>query len=262
MKIYIMTDMEGVSGIRREAEVSKRDPAYARGQALFVGDVNAAVAGAFDGGATEVLVWDSHSGGGNLPLAQMDPRADYCDNGGIREFIWGLDRTYAGYFAIGYHARAGTGNAFLEHTQCGESVFNYTVNGVPYGELGQQALLAGAHGVPQLLVSGDQAACAEALELTPGIETVAVKAAYGHERTRCLHPEKAQGLIRQAAARAVRLAGKLKPLQLAGPYDVRLTFTRPRFAEQVWRQRPWLERVDGCTVRFVTNDISRILAVF
>lgn len=262
MKIYIMTDMEGISGIRRGEECERTSPAYQRALQFFAGDVNAAIAGAFDGGATEVTVCDSHGGGNNLPIAQMDERATYVENGGIRELMGCLDKTYDGFFAVGYHAMAGTLHAFLDHTQSGASVFQYTVNGVPYGELGQQCLLAGGYGVPQLFVSGDEAAVKEALALTPGIETVATKRAYANEKVACIHPARAQLLIRAGAKRALKLVKKLKPFKIKSPYDVRLTFYRTRQADEVWRQRPWLERIDGRTVRLVTDDVRQILAVF
>ncbi|MGH7144686.1 MAG: M55 family metallopeptidase [Planctomycetota bacterium] len=262
MKIYIMTDMEGISGIRRQEECERASPLYQRALPFFAGDVNAAIAGAFDGGASEVVVCDSHGGGNNLPIALMDDRAIYVENGGIRELMGRLDETCDGFFAVGYHAMAGTLNAFLDHTQSGASVFQYTINGVAYGEIGQQCILAGAHGVPQLLITGDAAAVAEALALTPGIEAVAVKTAYANERVECLHPNVAQKQIRAAAKRAVKLAGKRKPFKLRPPFDIRLTFYRTRHADEVWRQRPWLERLDGRTVRLVTDDVAKLLAVF
>ena len=262
MKIYIMTDMEGVSGIRRWDECVPTHARYQDARAFMAGDINAAIAGAFDGGATDVLVNDSHYGGFNLPIEKMDPRARYCENNGIRALLGRLDSSFNGYFAVGFHAMAGVLHAFLDHTQSIDSVFGYSINGKQYGELGQQAILAGAAGVPQLLVTGDKAACNEGLALTAGIETAVVKEAYGREKVDCLHPLRAQEMIRAAAKRAVGLAGKLKPFMLAPPYDVRLTFTRTDYADIAWRSRPWLERVDGRTVRFVTEDVQKILAVF
>ena len=88
MKIYIITDMEGVSGICSDQQVQRDQAAYAEGQRLLIGDINAAVAGAFDGGATEVVVNDGHGGGFNLILEQMDPRARYeRPNGGPRQIV-------------------------------------------------------------------------------------------------------------------------------------------------------------------------------
>jgi D-amino peptidase len=263
MKIYIMTDMEGISGIRRADDCNRGgSPRYEECRKLMAADINAAIAGAFDGGAKEVVVCDSHMGGYNFPMELMDERARYVENGGIRELMGRIDSSFAGFFAVGYHAMAGTINAFLDHTQSGEQVFEYSINGKPYGELGQQCILAGAHNVPQLLVTGDKATCVEALELTPGIETVVVKEAYGRERVNCIHPKKAHEMIRAAAKRAIGLVGKIKPFKLPKPYDVRLVFTRTNYAEAIWRQRPWIERLDGRTVRLVTEDEDKILAVF
>jgi len=258
-----MTDMEGISGIRR-AEDCRRGASgrYEECRKLMASDVNAAIAGAFDAGANDVAVCDSHMGGYNFPMELMDDRARYVENGGIRELMGRLDSSFAGYFAVGYHAMAGTLNAFLDHTQSSEQVFEYTINGKPYGELGQQAILAGALGVPQLLVTGDKAACLEAQQLSPGLEVAVVKEAYGREKVDCLHPKKAHELIHAAAKRAVALVGKVKPYKIPPPYDIRLTFNSTVYADGIWRQRPWIERVDGRTVRLVTEDLEKILAVF
>src|SRR3989442_11018483 len=159
MKIYIITDMEGVSGICNEQQVQRDSPAYAEGRQLLIGDINAAVAGAFEGGATEVVVNDGHGGGFNLLLEQMDSRARYeRPNGGL-DMMPGLDATFAGLFCVGYHAMAGTLDGFLDPNQSSASWFNYSVNGPRAGELGQCGVWGGSLGVPARLVAGDRPAC-------------------------------------------------------------------------------------------------------
>lgn len=259
MKIYIITDMEGISGICNEAQVKRDAPEYASGQRLLAEDVNAAIAGAFDGGATEVLVSDGHGSGFNLPLEQMDARAAYeRPNGGL-DFMPGLDASFDGLFCVGYHAMAGTLNGFLDHTQSSASWFNYSVNGRLTGELGQCGLWAGSYGVPVLLVTGDRAACDEAHEFFGDIQTVAVKQGIGRQHARCTHPEAARKSIRAAASRALSLIGNAKPYTVGTPLTLRLEYYRSDMADAV-ALRPGTRRIDARTVERVVDDPRLILS--
>lgn len=262
MKIYIMTDLEGIAGVRRESECIPSNPEYAQACRYLENEVNAAIAGAFDGGATEVLVCDSHHGGFNLNLANMDKRARYCENNGILKLMAELDSSFAGYFNIGHHAKAGTLHAFLDHTQCSTSVFDYTINGVSMGEIGQQMLLAGGYGVPQLMISGDKKACEESHSLYPHSLSVITKEAYGREKVNLIAPEIANQQVRASCKEAMKLAGKLKPFVMPAPYDIRLTFTKTIYADNIVKNKPFLERVDGRTVRYTTNQVKDILTPF
>jgi D-amino peptidase len=253
MKIYIITDMEGVSGICNEQQVQRDSPAYAEGRQLLMGDVNAAVEGAFAGGATEVVVNDGHGGGFNLMLEQMDPRARYeRPNSGL-DFMPGLDSSFAGLFCVGYHAMAGTLDGFLDHTQSSASWFNYSINGRRTGELGQCGLWAGSFGVPALLVTGERAACAEARDFFGEIETVSVKEGIGRQHARCLHPQRAREEITAAAHQALELVGKIRPYRVEPPLTIRLEYYRSDMADAVAR-RPGTRRIDARTVERVVDD--------
>ena len=259
MKIYIITDMEGVSGICNEQQVQRDSPAYAEGRQLLIGDINAAVAGAFEGGATEVVVNDGHGGGFNLLLEQMDSRARYeRPNGGL-DMMPGLDATFAGLFCVGYHAMAGTLDGFLDHTQSSASWFNYSVNGRRTGELGQCGIWAGSYGVPVLLVTGDRAACEEARDFFGEIETVAVKEGIGRQHARCLHPEVARQAIRAGARRAMERVGTVPPYRIEPPLTIRLEYYRSDMADAVAR-RPGTRRIDARTVEQVVDDPRLILS--
>ena len=252
IKIYILTDMEGISGVREPFQCDREHPEWQRARRLLVGDVNAAIAGAFDGGAEEVLVSDGHGGGFNFILEEMDPRARYERPNGARDCLPGLDESFSGVFQIGAHAMAGTLGGFLDHTQSSVRWFEYRINGRPCGEIGQVGAIAGYYGVPVLLVTGDRAACEEARAFFGEIETVAVKEAISRNRARCLHPRWAQELIRQAAKRAVGLVGKIEPWRLEPPIEVTLTYTRQDYADEVARN-PGVERLDARTVRKVVQ---------
>jgi D-amino peptidase len=259
VKIYIMTDMEGVSGICNEQQVKRESPNYAEGQQLLMGDINAAIAGAFDGGATEVVVNDGHGGGFNLALEQMDPRASYERPNSGFDIMPTLDGSFAGLLFAGYHAMAGTLNGFLDHTQSSASWFNYSVNGRRTGELGQCGIWAGHYGVPVLLVTGDQAACDEGRDFFGDIETVAVKQGIGRQHVRCLHPEKAREQIRAAARRSLELIGSIKPYRVEPPLTIRLEYYRSDMADGVAR-RPGTRRIDARTVERVVDDARLILS--
>ena len=161
MRIYIHTDLEGISGITSPDQVALgKTPQSEYSVKRLMTDVNAAIDGAFAGGATHVTVADMHRGGNNFDISLLDKRAelDPRDSG----YWWGkLDSSYDGTLYIGAHAMAGAMNAFLNHTY-GANWHNYMINGRRFGELGMWAMVAGHFDVPMLMVSGDLAACYEA----------------------------------------------------------------------------------------------------
>jgi len=251
-KIYIMTDMEGISGVREPFQCDREHSEWQAARKLLVGDVNAAIAGVFDRGADEVLASDGHGGGFNFILEEMDPRATYEQPNGARDYLPGLDESFSGVFQIGAHAMAGTLGGFLDHTQSSLRWFEYRINGRPCGDIGQVGACAGYYGVPVLLVTGDRAACEEARAFFGQLETVAVKEAISRNRARCLHPQRPRELIRQAAKRSVGLVGKIEPWRLEPPIEVTLTYTRQDYADEV-AHNPGVERLDARTVRKVVQ---------
>jgi len=260
MKVYIMTDMEGISGINIPEMVGRDNPQYAYGRWCLTKDVNAAVAGAFEGGATEVIVNDAHGGAPHIIMEEADPRAEYERPAGGARWLPSLDESCDCMFCVGAHARAGTINAFLDHTQSSLTWFSYELNGVPHGEMGQQAVWGGAYGVPLVLVAGDVAACNEAREQFAVPETVAVKQAIGRQYARCIHPEKTAEMIREAAARAVQKAGETEPYVIEPPITVTLTYTRADHADGA-AAKPHVKRIDARTVETVVDHGSKVLMI-
>ena len=257
MHIYIHTDLEGISGIDSIDQMDRSRSDYRQSCELLMGDVNAAVDGALAGGADRVTVLDSHGGGGNFILELLDPRAvnDTKPNGKW----WGiLDASYAGTFFVGAHAMAGTINGFLDHTQSSTSYFEYSINGRRMGELAEWATVAGNFGVPMLMVSGDEAACVEARQFFHPLETAMVKRGVGRNRAEIVPAEEARARIREAARKAISLAGQARPLVLHRPMDVRLIFNRTDFCDAA-AARPGVERIDARTIRKLTSDPLEIL---
>jgi D-amino peptidase len=255
--VYIMTDMEGISGVSCVEYTQPDQPLYAEGRKLLMGDVNAAVAGAFEGGATEVLVNDGHGGNAHFIIEQLDRRAVY-ERPDASDYIPSLDERCSGLFMIGAHAMAGTLGGFLDHTQSSTSWLNYYINDIRCGEIGQCVAYAGHFGVPLLMLSGDRAACAEARQLCPHVETAEVKWARTRSQATCLAPAVAQGLIREAAKRAMGLVGKAKPWKIGLPMTIKIEFTRSDYADYT-AARPGVERLDARTVRKVMDGQKDVL---
>jgi D-amino peptidase len=259
MKVYIVTDMEGISGVNREEMVNQgAGEWYAQGRRLMMADINAAIRGAFDGGATEVLVCDGHGGAPHLILEDMDERAEYARPGD--PILYGLDSSYDAMFLIGTHAMAGTPEAFLDHTQSSLAWYNYFVNGRKFGEIGQEAMVGGHFGVPLILATGDHAACAEAHDLLgDDIATVEVKSAIGRQWARCLHPRVAQEAIQSGAAQAMKLVGKAKPFKIDLPATVRLELYRTDMADG-YAGSHRVRRVGPREIEFTAETQAEILS--
>src|ERR1700744_2825629 len=221
MKVFISVDMEGVTGLTDPEDVLPDGAAYQRGRVFMTGDANAAVLGAYDAGATEVLVNDSHWTMRNLLLEQLDPRARMIK--GFQKpmcMVQGLDSSYDAAVFVGYHSCAGTEGGVLNHTLLGKEVQNVYLNGEPTGETRLNAASAGHFGIPVLLVAGDAAVGEEARRVLGDVETVAVKDGIDKFTADCLHPKVAQEQIREATARALRDRDRFQPYRLSPPYTI------------------------------------------
>lgn len=221
MKVFISVDMEGVSGITDPEDVLPDGADYQRGREFMTGDANAAILGAYDGGADEVLVNDSHWIMRNLLLERLDTRARTIK--GFHKsmcMVQGLDPSYDGAVFVGYHSCAGTEGGVLNHTLLGKEIQNIYLNGEPTGETRLNAAYAGHFGIPVLLVAGDTAVCEEARRVLGDVETVAVKDGIDKFTADCLHPHVAQERIREATARALAGRDRFRPYQLEPPYRV------------------------------------------
>ena len=208
MKILIATDMEGITGVTTWDHVTPGHAEYARFRRLMTQDVNAAIRGACEAGADEIIVADGHWNGSNILVEELDPRAR-LNTGSPSPFsmMQGIDESVDGVMFIGYHASNGTPNAVLDHTWSAKTVGNVWLNDILTGEFGLNAALAGHFGVPVIMASGDQTACGQIVEQLGDMEIAVVKQATGRFSAECLTPQVAHELIFMTAARAVnRLA--------------------------------------------------------
>ncbi|AXQ56856.1 M55 family metallopeptidase [Streptomyces koyangensis] len=220
-RILISVDMEGVSGIVHPRETNPDGYDYGRARALMTAEANAAVAGVLDAEpGAEVWVADAHGSYRNLLPEEVDRRARLV-RGKPRPLgmLGGIDERTDAVLFVGYHVRAGAGPGVLAHTMS-DALLDVRVGGRSLGEIGLNAAMAGHLGVPVVLLSGDDAACAEVRELVPGVRTVAVKEALGQFAAAGLHPEEARERLRRAAAEAVAGRGEVRPFALSGPLAV------------------------------------------
>src|SRR5215510_14548140 len=196
MKILIATDMEGITGVTTWDQVTPGHAEYARFRKLMTQDVNAAIRGAMEAGAEEVIVADGHWNGSNILVEELDPRARLnTGSPSPLSMMQGIDESVDAVFFIGYHARNGTPNAILDHTWSSETVANVWINDLLTGEYGLNGAVAGHFGAPVIMVSGDQTACAQMAELLGDVETTVVKQASGRFAAECLSPEATREMI-------------------------------------------------------------------
>ncbi|MBA2255314.1 MAG: M55 family metallopeptidase [Chloroflexi bacterium] len=226
MRVYISVDMEGIAGVNASKPTERGHDAYPRSAALMTGEANAAIEGAFDAGAEEVVVNDSHGRMYNLPPEDLDGRARLVQ--GIK--AWSMVEAAAiGQFDValfvGYHTRAGHPRGTLAHTYTGGPTLT-TLAGRPTGEYGINALYLGALGVPVGMVAGDDALAEEVAGWLPWAERVVVKRAISWQAAEAPHPARARELVREGAQRAVENArdGALEPLRLDPPIEVGIDF--------------------------------------
>jgi D-amino peptidase len=258
MKILIAVDMEGISGVTCWEHVTPGHAEYERFRRVMTADVNAAIQGAFTGGAKEVIVADGHWNSSNILIEELDPRAR-LNSGTPSPFsmVEGVQDGVDGAMFVGYHARAGTANAILDHTWSSKCVADLWVNDLLMGESGLNGAVCGYFNVPVLLVSGDQSVCAEASEMLGALETVVVKKASGRSSAACLTPQVAQDLIRQAAMRAVqRLANHQAPppFRLPEPIHVVVELFYSEMADKA-ALLPGAKRLDGRRIEIHAADM-------
>jgi len=221
MNIFVLVDMEGISGIYSRAQVMMADPAYVEARRFMTWDVNACVEGCIAGGAKKVTVKDTHYKKCNLIWDDLDPRARYIQGSCRQQRMPGIE-SCDGLILLGYHAMAGTPAAILEHTISSSKWQNFWLNGKKSGELAIDAAIAGDYKVPTIMVSGDDKVCREARRFIKGVVTAEVKKGLAVEGGILLPKEKAHEVIRKSAANAVKRCKKIKPCRVKKPVTMRL----------------------------------------
>ena len=260
MKVFVSVDMEGVAGISDWEQCIPGGDDYDLGRELVLGEVNAAIDGALEAGATEILVNDSHSLMRNLPPGELDGHASYL-SGRFKPLYMmeGLDASYDVVVFLGYHAAMPT-PGILSHTYNPRAIANVTLGGIVTGEAGINALVAQHHGVPVAVITGDQYVGPEAAPFCPGIDVVEVKRSVSRFAAEHLHPDIARQRIREAVYQALSEPNAAPPV-FHLPATLEVTFLSPDMAEQA----TWLrgvERLTSTTVSVTDDDPLRLYRAF
>ncbi|MCL6548036.1 MAG: M55 family metallopeptidase [Alicyclobacillus sp.] len=201
MRVYISADGEGATALVGSAEMVPGGSEYEFGRRMMTADVNAAVAGAFDAGATYVLVNDTHWSERSLLPSELDPRAELLRGSGKPlSMMEGIDTGFDAALFVGYHGRAGGSRGVANETILGREIYDVRVNGTSVGELELNAAVAHHFGVPVVFVSGDDQLAREVAAALPDTEVAVVKYAVERWSARCLHPEVAHARIRDGVA--------------------------------------------------------------
>ncbi|MGH3656594.1 MAG: M55 family metallopeptidase [Micromonosporaceae bacterium] len=270
-QILISADMEGVGGIVDSAECRPGDADYERSRDLMTAEVNAAVRGVLAAEPqARIVVADAHGPFRNIrpeklhrrtrlirgkprSLAMMEglrraPVPAHGDAGGAGQA--GVDAV----ILIGYHGRAGSASSVIAHT-FSDAIGDVRVNGRSFGEIGLNTALAGTHGAPVLLLSGDNTAGAELRDLVPEATTVEVKRALGQYAASCLHPDEACEAIEAAVATTVANRTTVAPLRITGPVETEIDLGNPLIADHATLV-PGVRRQSGRTVAFTAADYA------
>lgn len=271
MKIHICADMEGTCGVVSWLQVTPPETAgdfpykeseYDRCRRRMTAEVSAAARGAFAGGATEVTVNDFHNANLNILIDELDERCRLVVGGaGALNFLEGMPPDCDGIFFTGFHSKAGTLSSALSHTWS-TNLNDLRIAGESTGEFGLIAYVAGAFGVPVLLVTGDQTACdqTETFLKRPVVKAV-VKEGISQTGAINLHPKVAQDIIERQAERAIQEIGRVEPAVLPADAEVELEFDHQTRADAAVKVTG-VSRVDARTVTFQVSDGLQLLDMF
>jgi D-amino peptidase len=260
LKVFISVDMEGIAGLISWDETGEGGADYPLFRRIMTEEANAAITGALDAGAAEIVVRDAHGSARNILPDLLRPEARL-----IREWnsplsmMEGIDKTFDAVVFIGNHARAGTPNAVLKHTMS-LSIFDLILNGVRLPESAWNAAIAGYYDVPVVFLSGDTAVCKQIQEIIGPIETAAVKDGISKAAS-MIHPSKAQEMIRKGVAAGLRNLKAAKPYKPAPPYKLEILFTDETLAMRA-SSVPGAVRTGERSVAFTSNDLMQIIVDF
>ena len=261
MKIFLSTDMEGTAGVVDWEQCVGDSPEAAAGRKLLLAEVNAAIEGAVEGGATEVVLNDSHANMRNFPADELAGGASYISGSHKPLYMMqGLDSSFGAVLFISYHGSVGA-CAGLSHTYNPRAVVEARINGVVTGEAGINALVAAHYGVPVVLVTGDRVACEETEKLMPGVHSAVVKEHVSRLAAHSLHPVKARELIRETARQAVAGASSATPPPYPRPVSLEVSVRTTDIAEAATWVRG-VERVGDRELVFAGDDLLSVYQSF
>jgi D-amino peptidase len=254
-KVFISVDMEGIWGVVQGSQTSSSGADYGVARKWMVEDVNAVVAGLFEAGAAEVVVNDSHGSMRNIVADELDPRAALISGSPKPlSMMQGIDGSFDACIFVGYHARAGTAEAVLDHTYSGATIRWIKVNGREMPELGLNAAIAGYFNVPVVMLSGDTETCAQAKSiLGEDLVAVAVKDAVGRYAAANLPRDEARKRLKEGAKEALLSRGRMPVFKPNSPYSFELEFHTSAQAEMPMLV-PQVKKTGARGVAFTSTD--------
>ena len=263
MKVFIVSDIEGVAGIVK-GEATGPPPhgdatLYQEGRKLYTEEINAAVRGAKAAGGTEIVVMDCHGAGGgytfnSLIPEDLDPDCEFVVQDQWTEYTEFLEQDVDAALFVGMHALAGTGDGVMNHTVSGRDFQNLWFNDTLVGETGINAALCGTWGCPVVLVTGDQAACREGTELLGGgLTTVQVKRGTGVQSARNLVPSRAREAIESGTKQALSNLNAVQPYDPGKPCEIKVEFKWTGPVDKL-RHRVGVEKLDDRTILSRADD--------
>ena len=254
-KVFMITDMEGVSGVfSSELQCEPLEsPRFQEAHKLLTGEVNAAVDGLLEGGASGVVVWDGHDSSRSLSALDINPKALLLTGQPVSPTLE-LDSSFAAMVFVGQHAMAGAMNGILNHSFSSLGVENMWINNKPVGEIGVRVMLAGSFGVPTIMLSGDTTACEELHALVPKAECATVNSGASRTAGFMLPHPTAAALIKQKAQRAMERLGEIPPYKIEGPVEAKIQFTTR--GVQYFQRREGIEQIDERTWTFRGKDLK------
>jgi len=247
--VFLITDAEGVAGVCRQDQT---DPKDAEMRQLLTGEINAAVTGLYDGGASDVIVWDGHDGSQTLSALTIHPRSKLII--GDLGVTMTLERNYAAIGFVGQHARANRKGGVMAHSYSSLGIQTMRMNGKPVGEIETRAALAGAFNTPVIFLSGDQAAADDLRAIVPDAEVAVVKEGFSNYACQTLPADAARDLIKERATHAVSKIGQIKPYKVEGPVTIQIEYTTRNALGVDAHLRPGAEIVDARTIRYSGKD--------
>lgn len=257
-KVLISVDMEGITGVVTGDQLGPSGFEYQRFREFMTAEALAAVEAAKESGATEVLVVDAHGNGQNL-LIERFPQDVRVIRSWPRPLMMveGVDSTFSAVVFIGYHASTTNPQGVRAHTISSANYASVELNGVAMPEAGINAAIAGHFGVPVVMVSGDDAAVAEAQKIIGPIEGAVVKRALSFHSANTMTPAAGQALVREKVKAGLAKRASLRPYVLQKPVRLDLTYKSYTPAE-IAAYLPGVSRVNAHTIRFTGRDMVEV----
>ncbi len=255
--VYIMTDIEGISGVYCREQSMTSGPRYAEGKKFMTRDINIVANACKAAGVEKVYVHDCHSVSCSVIWDQLSDDIDYMISGRVAKGRYAdIINECDAVILLGYHAMAGTDMGMLNHTYNGMLYENVWLNDKKIGEIGVDAAIAGEKGIPVIMVSGDDYACKEAREFIPGVVTAEVKKATSEVGALLLPPAKAEQVLREKTKEALAKVKEIKPIECITPVEFKVELVQRNTATHLGNGKPYFTQIDGRTYKVTADSVE------